>query len=405
MNALKEVGGACWRCNFLRKTCGPETPCRPCPSNAESSSWVTLGCQRGPFKIPDINLCPSKPAIGSPVEDEPNLDETNVSKDPSDVGTVLRSLEIAGYNTSWLDEENDTKFKGKDEVFASRAIETRTLILQEISNAHDLAGSSLTSSDLSSDLSLVKEGVLAAVWEILHCDPTCGILDNNILSDEHGDFGYLARLLSSAAVCQANTKSNQLIAQSVICLRTCAQALRAKQAGLLERHWHRQCPRRDCRFECISTVNMHLQLYLNELSRVFFNGDNMRNPHAWWLSTFYSFCIQSVVRKALIDLTSCPSTNQVHWDGFSAQQYLHLPVRLFIASTAALDLANSKGGLSYVDFPKHANRLLQNNEILGLMLAVEQPKWESSNITCTSMYLNRLFGFEDDGRYITFDYR
>ncbi|KAG4436698.1 hypothetical protein IFR05_007812 [Cadophora sp. M221] len=337
-------------------------------------------------------------AVG--VEEEPSIEETNAAEDSNDVHSLLNYLESGRYGISWLYEENDAKFKEKDEVFASRAIAARKLILEEISKAHDLAGYPLSASDLSP----VKEGVLTAVWEILHCDPTCGILDNNILSDERGNFGCLARLLSSAAVCQANTKSNQLIAQSVICLRTCAQALRAKQANLLERHWHQECSPRCCRFECIATINMHLRLYMKELSRVFFNKDNMRNPHVWWLSTFYSFCIQSIIRKALIDLTSCSSTIQ-HWDGFSARQYLHLPIRLFIASTAALDIVNSKDGFSYVCFPKNAYVVPHKNEIFGLMLAVEQPKWEGNNITCTSMYLNRLFGFEDDGRYITFDYR
>ncbi|KAH7336093.1 hypothetical protein BKA65DRAFT_596148 [Rhexocercosporidium sp. MPI-PUGE-AT-0058] len=399
MNALKQVGGACWRCKFLRKTCGSQTPCRPCPSNAQSSSWAALGCQRGPFQMVKIVLCPGKPAFGFLVEDEFSIGETNVTQDSSDSDTILRSLESSEHNTSWLDEENDTELKDKDEGFASRAFATRKLFLQAMSNAHALAGYQLVESALSP----VKEGVLAAVWEILHCDPTCGVLDNNILSDKHGDFGYLAQLLSSAAVCQANTRSNELIAQSVICLRICAQALRAKQAGLLERHWHQQCSRSKCRFECISVIDMHIQLYLKELSRVMFSKDNMRNPHLWWLSIFYSFCIQSIVRKALIDLTSCPSTNQLFWDGFSAEQYLHLPIRLFIASTAALDLANSKDGLRYVSIPKHGE--LQKQEILGLMLAVEQPKWELNSVTSTAVYLNRLFGFEDDGRYIKFDYR
>jgi hypothetical protein len=41
---------------------------------------------------------------------------------------------------------------------------------------------------------------------------------------------------------------------------------------------------------------------LGELSRVFFLKENMREKTTWWLSAFYSFCIQSFVRKALIEV-------------------------------------------------------------------------------------------------------
>lgn len=48
---------------------------------------------------------------------------------------------------------------------------------------------------------------------------------------------------------------------------------------------------------------MHLTLYSRELSRVFFKKENLNSRRPWWLSAFYSFCIQSYVRRALIELT------------------------------------------------------------------------------------------------------
>lgn len=47
---------------------------------------------------------------------------------------------------------------------------------------------------------------------------------------------------------------------------------------------------------------MHIGLYLQELSRVFFKKENGKCRHPWWLSAFYSFCIQSYVRRALVEL-------------------------------------------------------------------------------------------------------
>ncbi|KAE8442727.1 hypothetical protein EG329_002918 [Mollisiaceae sp. DMI_Dod_QoI] len=96
---------------------------------------------------------------------------------------------------------------------------------------------------------------------------------------------------------------DQLIAQSLICLRTCAEFLRVKASGLLNPLWHNACESRNCKIECIDNLNMHLSIFSQELSRVFFKKDNLRSKRPWWLSAFYSFCIQSVVRRALLKLT------------------------------------------------------------------------------------------------------
>src|SRR6266496_2349823 len=75
---------------------------------------------------------------------------------------------------------------------------------------------------------------------------------------------------------------------------------------------------------------MNITLYLDELSRVVFRKENLRNKGASWLSMFYSFCIQSLVRTALLEITN-QSTTTGEADT-AAEQYLHLPLRLFIAS-------------------------------------------------------------------------
>jgi hypothetical protein len=77
-----------------------------------------------------------------------------------------------------------------------------------------------------------------------------------------------------------------------------------------------------------------LELYVHELSRVFFKKENMRNK-SWWLSVFYSFCIQSIVKYGLIKLigNAPPATQPT----LGATLHLHLPVRLFIAISGNYD--------------------------------------------------------------------
>jgi hypothetical protein len=111
-------------------------------------------------------------------------------------------------------------------------------------------------------------------------------------------------------------------------------------SGFLADPFHENCNSFLCEIECISSLNMHLKLYLTELSRVFFKKANIRNKHPWWLSTFYSFCIQSIVRKALMRLTTASDRGATDGMHLPAKHYLYLPVRLFIASSAAYDIQN-----------------------------------------------------------------
>lgn len=90
----------------------------------------------------------------------------------------------------------------------------------------------------------------------------------------------------------------------MICLRTCAEALIAKASGLFDARWHSICELNKCKVDCLANLNTHLQLYTQELSRVFFKRDNLKNRRPWWLSAFYSFCIQSYVRRVLIELAN-----------------------------------------------------------------------------------------------------
>jgi hypothetical protein len=45
IKAVKDAGGACWRCKFTGKGCDAKDPCSSCPLKA--TPWRTVGCRRG----------------------------------------------------------------------------------------------------------------------------------------------------------------------------------------------------------------------------------------------------------------------------------------------------------------------------------------------------------------------
>lgn len=151
---------------------------------------------------------------------------------------------------------------------------------------------------------------------------------------------------------------------------------------------HRTCSKSTCKIACLGDLDMHLGLYLDELDRVFFNKESQRNRISWWLSAFYSFVIQGFVRRALIEILS---TQLPKRDFRGVTQYLHLAIRLFIASSGSLDLlvrVPSVGSTS--DSLKEFDDQYQLARI-----AVGYAEWESMGISNSAEYLRRLF--EDVG--------
>ncbi|CZR58101.1 uncharacterized protein PAC_07991 [Phialocephala subalpina] len=88
-----------------------------------------------------------------------------------------------------------------------------------------------------------------------------------------------------------------------------------------------------CKFlrKMCSVQSRRRSLILDELSRVFFTKENMRAKESWWFSTFYSFCIQSIVRRVLLKVQSSSSSE------LAARQYLHLAIRLFAVTSGSYD--------------------------------------------------------------------
>jgi hypothetical protein len=156
---------------------------------------------------------------------------------------------------------------------------------------------------------------------------------------------------------------------------------------------HRFCKPKSCQMDCISTLDLHLNLYLDELSRVFFKKENLRTRN-WWLSAFLSLCIQSLVRKALIALFADETPDRSH----GAREYLRLPVRLFIASSGIHDPLMRDFALGCE--PQVPEKKLPSSQDYKLaQIAIQKDAWSARNIKSSADYLKLLY--EDDEKDIT----
>lgn len=116
----------------------------------------------------------------------------------------------------------------------------------------------------------------------------------------------------------------------------------------------------------------------------------------WWLSTFYSLCIQSIVRRVLVVITS-KLRNPVEPDlRLAALQYLHLAVQLFFATCKATGkgyepLSYDFENLSAVEMTALTRHSLQAYDGKIAQKAVQKEAWQSQNISSAYDYLGLLF--------------
>lgn len=141
---------------------------------------------------------------------------------------------------------------------------------------------------------------------------------------------------------------------------------------------------------------MNIKIYLDELSRVFFKKENLRNRGPSWLSIFYSFCIQSLVRTALLKITKRIGVTADKQAEVAANQYLYLPLRLFVASNFGstykdpmLSDEATEGGLPSLEAYQQARE------------AVNYADWHSIGIHNSGDYLKQLF--QDEGSVLRFN--
>jgi hypothetical protein len=119
----------------------------------------------------------------------------------------------------------------------------------------------------------------------------------------------------------------------------------------------------------------------------------MRKIVSWWLSAFYSFCIQSRVRKVLSLIESLrPKRHDAH---LTSTYYLHRVVRLFIASSGVHDpLPQNYPDEVPSGLTEEAISYIEN--IMIAQAAVERDGWASAGIKSSEDYLRLIF--EDDGK-------
>lgn len=249
----------------------------------------------------------------------------------------------------------------------------------------------------------LDECIRAIIWELSRDEPSHMILEGVPIED-------IAITLRSAALHQARINDvccsikyswaplltlvlydqNQLIAQSLICLRSCLEVMHLKTIGRLDIFLHKKCPN-ICEINLIANLDTSISRYLDELSRAFLLKDKMRNVRSWWLSGFYSLRIQSFVRTCLIHLhaTNQDSTTIKHQ---GAQQYLHLAVRLFVAYSRSYDPLVQVFSLMS-DW--EVEDMLLMSEVMVARLAVKYDTWALAKITSSGEYLKQLF--DDNG--------
>jgi hypothetical protein len=233
--------------------------------------------------------------------------------------------------------------------------------------------------------------ILDIFWEAFDCP-----LSHSVI----GSAGDLI-MLRTAAMYQAKSETvsyllhfqlrltaeqDQLIAQSLICLRSCLEALRVKNSGHLEENLHQVCEPLSCKVDCIANITLSLELYVHELTRVFFKKENMRNK-SWWLSVFYSFCIQSIVKHALIRLIgdAGPATQPT----LGATLHLHLAVRLFIASSGSHDPLMRNYSID--SEPQSEGEAIRIKDYEQAQYASYKDQWPYFGIKSTKDFLERLF--------------
>ncbi|KAK4161230.1 Fez family zinc finger protein 2 [Cladorrhinum sp. PSN259] len=389
MRALDSVGGACWRCRALRRKCDPGSPCRCCLQSVpmphlgeDAPLWPLIGCRRGPLRdtLPRQLLCPEY--------DQP---QSSRSRTPSSSTHRCRSVGIADKCLSSAESQRlaDMKsiFEGdsydlsitdpslRDAFFsfigAGRYRDRESLHLE-----YTIEGGTITYTEL----------IAIIGWELSENQGLLSLLEIRSWESFMG-------MLETACIYESEVGQTSLVISSMVCLRHCLEALRLHSAHLLSSGAHKDCGGGQCQVECIQNLSLRLAAYVDELSSVIFNKENMRD-RKWWLSTFYSLCIQSYVRHALIIIERqlrFQSTDDVAAEDLTATQHLHLAAVLFTAASAKYDPLLG-GRLQYA--------LMENSVIpettvpelhhSSARVAFEVDKWADAGIRTPYQFLRRL---------------
>jgi hypothetical protein len=126
---------------------------------------------------------------------------------------------------------------------------------------------------------------------------------------------------------------------------------------------------------------------MSELSRTLFRKGGLQNDRSWWLSVFYSLCIQSLVRINLNILISSieDGKRQSVNDKFSGPKtYLYPLLQLFEAASAEYDPITKEEDEANLELSARIHIKLAQ-------MAINRKDWRRRDITSSYAYLRRLF--------------
>ncbi|KAF7889642.1 uncharacterized protein EAF02_002057 [Botrytis sinoallii] len=382
-NAVKAIG-ACWRCKFLRKPCDAQNCCIQCKGK-QGGPWHSIGCKRGDIKkkMLPISLCPAR---------------TIQTRNPCTVSEMYKPWLSANQYRLEISKRREKNLR--PEIMSASHPTKIGQFLQNLASGRPLAvdlqrnRSSLLERFRDTAPAVLKpldDCILTILWGFLNCESAEKAVQPWITLHS-GTIEDFILLLHSAAIYQASFESNQLIAYSLTCLRTCVEALHINILGGFE-HSHEACELSICKVDCIRDLELQIEQYLDELSRVIFLKENMRNRF-WWLSAFYSLCIQGVVRQALVLLSSNDHNEISGIEKSSSAQYLHIAIRLFSVSSGSHDPLIQDWS-SQLAFPPAGVGAPSVEDYQIAQSAINQSQWKFKGIKKSGNYLKNLF--EDNG--------
>jgi hypothetical protein len=160
---------------------------------------------------------------------------------------------------------------------------------------------------------------------------------------------------------------------------------------------HRGCDSEQCKVERISNLESCLEMFLNELSKVFFKKSNLRSK-SWWLSAFYSFCIHSIVRRGLLILVQTRYKLALHETTLCspcsvADNYLVVALRFFVATSGMYDplTIGTNSPEIMTSETKTSPELISEEHFKIAQKAVKQETWKSYGISGSMQYLQTLY--------------
>ncbi|CAK7272065.1 hypothetical protein SEPCBS57363_004942 [Sporothrix epigloea] len=348
---LEWAGGACWRCKILRRKCDSGIPCKNCPApelREDAPPWPLIGCRRGNLRdaMPPEALCTkSRALLASCLQKMPailaaenvvdNLTGGPPPVQPDVVSHCFREAEMQLFSDNKLVLDNPALFlRAHNNSVAAHHFS------QSIRNGRYRANKSLNvTCQVHEGLSTYSDLVSRIAWELADNNESLNVLEIESVES-------FMMLLETACLYEVEVGKSPMVALSLVCLRSCLDALRLNAAHLLDARLHSTCQSDRCSIDCLRELASCIETYIEELSSFMFRKVNLRDRR-WWLSTFYSLCIQAYVRRALLVIEQqllYPDSDDV--DALYSSQYLHLVTVLFTAVSFQYDpLVSTNDGL------------------------------------------------------------